>query len=238
LHRAEGGKIAQWQARIGQLNAEVPGLNQTKQRAEVSLPGYLDSVKICALSSDSLKNAEHAVRLTIETFSHIIIFDRVLQKRLLKIFESGQSGGDWSLSVEIKKHADKYRLTQEQRLQLLAIATALDILAEKDQAWKVEEQIWLESVKKNIASAQNLVLRLQPLYDQIVFDIKNKEESCKRSAEQVATFNEQVANSVKRLGEISTEITGLNANIAQSNQTLNANPRCPPEGFNRRREVL
>lgn len=227
-HYAETQKINQHQGRINQLNAEVPQLNQTKQRVDTALPGYQDSVKICAISSDSLKNAEQAVGLTIETLGNVIVFDQILQRRLFKIIESANQAPDWSLSALLKNYAGKGRLSRDQRAQILAIATTLDLLSEKDQNWKAEERQWLQSVKGKLEAVQTLAARLQPLHQQIVFDIKNKEESCKRSTEQVATLNEQRANADKRLNEIAVEIAGHNALIAQSNGILYRREICEP----------
>lgn len=226
-YHSEQAKINGWGHRIGQLNAEIPALNLTIEDAQKSIPGYKDSIKNCTNSVDSLSNAERAVGIVLELFDSIMIFDEGLKARLHRIVESMESKASWDLRLELRDYVQGHQMDPVRKTQLLGIARALELLSEKDQAWRADERMWIERIRVDVRGVQYLAERLKPLHDKIISDLKIANENCANSKSVAATYETSIANANKRIAEVKAEVAGLSSSIAKSQSIQSGLHFCP-----------
>lgn len=217
----------QYRGKINELNAMIPHIRETRRLVAERMPGFKDSAKNCQLFDRKNKNDVDALKLAIELLKQVTVFDHTLAARLVTILENEKEPGDWSLSDLLKNYADRTRLTGDERMQILSMAKAFELLSEKDQAWKSEERQWLKSVKADLKAIKDLIPRLQNIYEDKLGSDKNLVDSCNYTLEQIVILEEQESRARKAEIDINFALVELERAINQADGIRNSIRGCP-----------
>lgn len=210
---AESGQIAVRQKRINELNALNAQWQKVIDDSNLSMPGFKVSIAVCDQRASTVVHAAEAVNQAVALLEGTLVVDRVFEKVMAKIVKSLDGSGE-DLSAGIRRYIESKKIKKSSQEIMEKMAQALEILEQRDQAWKASQrQILAEYLEGRLNLGAEVLQRLNLLRQELELDINTENQTCKGASDELNTLTNRVNEAQTQIGHGQVEIAKLTAEI-------------------------
>lgn len=238
---AEVYQIAVRQKRINEVQSLNAQWKKVIEDSNLTAPGFKVSASMCDQRASTVARAAEAVDQAVALLEGTLVVDKVFERVLAKIVKS-LDGSVEDLSAGIRRYIESKKGKNSSREVIEKMASALEILEQRDRAWKENQrQILAEYLGGRLNLGDEVLARLHLLQQELESDLKNESQTCASVNEQLTTLSSRVSGAEAQIIEGQVEIDKLTADIHAHQARVRAIDKdgvCEREELRREAEIF